>query len=134
MLLLSLLKGEEKGYFLDLLLKIIAFDGNISDVEQSNIINSIKNQLGDFGYVPSELTFDQLLDFFKDKSKVIRNVVFLNVFYVSLTDEWYSAEEHFMIEQVQDRLSISDKKSLELKRLVYAERDLREKVKRVVSE
>jgi hypothetical protein len=84
--------------------------------------------------VPSELTFDQLLDFFKDKSKVIRNVVFLNVFYVSLTDEWYSAEEHFMIEQVQDRLSISDKKSLELKRLVYAERDLREKVKRVVSE
>jgi hypothetical protein len=134
MLLLSLLKGEEKGFFLDLLLKIIAFDGNISDVEQSNIINSIKYQLGDFGYVPSELSFDQLLDFFKEKSKVIRNVVFLNVFYVSLTDEWYSAEEHFMIEQVQERLSISDKKSLELKRLVYAERDLREKVKRVVSE
>lgn len=134
MLLLSLLNEEEKGYFIDLLLKVIDLDGNITPDQEHLIIGTVEKELGEIKHVLSDKNYEQLLDYFKAKSKVVKNIVFVNVFKVSLLDEWYSAEEHFMIERLQEYLGISDKKGLELKRLVYAERDLREKVKRVISE
>lgn len=134
MLLLSLLNDEEKGYFFDLLLKIIAFDGKVTPDDEQSIINTFQSELGEYKYQSSDKTFEELLEYFKEKSKVVKNIVLLNVFNVSLLDEWYSAEEHFMIEKVQENLGITEKKGLELKRLVYATRDLRERVKRVISE
>jgi hypothetical protein len=134
MLLLSLLNDEEKGYFIDLLLKIIAFDGKVTPDDEQSIINTFQSELGEYKYQSSDKTFEELLEYFKEKSKVVKNIVLLNVFNVSLFDEWYSAEEHFMIEKVQENLGITEKKGLELKRLVYAARDLRERVKRVISE
>lgn len=134
MLLLSLLNDEEKGYFIDLLLKIIAFDGKVTPDDEQSIINTFQSELGEYKYQSSDKTFEELLEYFKEKSKVVKNIVLLNVFNVSLLDEWYSAEEHFMIEKVQENLGITEKKGLELKRLVYATRDLRERVKRVISE
>lgn len=134
MLLLSLLNDEEKGYFIDLLFKVLAADGNLTSDEEQLIISTVEKDLGELKYIPSDKSYEELLEYFKGKSKVVKNIVFVNVFNVSLLDEWYSAEEHFMIEKLQEALGISDKKGLELKRLVYAERDLRERVKRVISE
>ena len=118
MLLLSLLNNEEKGYFIDLLLKIIAFDGKVTPDDEQSIINTFQSELGEYKYQSSDKTFEELLEYFKEKSKVVKNIVLLNVFNVSLFDEWYSAEEHFMIEKVQENLGITEKKGLELKRLV----------------
>ena len=117
MLLLSLLNDEEKGYFIDLLLKIIAFDGKVTPDDEQSIINTFQSELGEYKYQSSDKTFEELLEYFKEKSKVVKNIVLLNVFNVSLLDEWYSAEEHFMIEKVQENLGITEKKGLELKDL-----------------
>ena len=61
-------------------------------------------------------------------------MIFLNLVAASLYDEWYSVEEHFLIEEVQEAFGIDQKKKNELMKLVYAERDLREKTKRAIQE
>jgi hypothetical protein len=38
-----------------------------------------------------------------------------------------------LIEEIQNKLEISNKKKSELMKVVYAERDLREKAKRIIS-
>ena len=62
------------------------------------------------------------------------NLVFYNLVSASLNDDWYSVEEHFLIETIQEKFQITDKKKYELMKQVYAERDLREKIKRIIQE
>ncbi len=134
-MLLSLLTKEEKHLFVDLVTRIVSFDGEISDLEQ-HIINRMQAEMGDVfdDYSPSNSTIEELSNYFAVKNKVIKNIVFLNILATSLVDEWYSAEEHFLIEKIQIALGISDKKRQELFKIVYADRDLREKAKRVIAE
>jgi hypothetical protein len=61
-------------------------------------------------------------------------LVYLNLVAASLNDDWYSVEEHLLLEKIQEEFQIPEKKRTELFKLVYSERDLREKVKRVISE
>jgi hypothetical protein len=132
---LSLLNKGEKHYFVDFIVKIVSFDGEISEFEQQ-IINRMKGEMGPEldTYKPSTLTLDELTTFFSTKPKVTKNIVFMNILAASLVDEWYSAEEHFLIESIQLKLGISDKKRLEFFKVVYAERDLRERAKRIITE
>ena len=58
----------------------------------------------------------------------------MNLVATSLNDDYYSVEEHLFLEKIQQAFGISEKKKNELMKLVYSERDLREKVKRVISE
>ena len=134
-MLLSLLSKEEKMYFLDLLNELITADGNPSETELS-IKNRLKYEMGDeiLKYKRSSLSKDKLIEYFSKKSYPTKNLVYLNLVAASLNDDWYSVEEHLLLEKIQGALQISDKKRNELFKLVYSERDLREKVKRVISE
>ena len=62
------------------------------------------------------------------------DLVFYNLIASSLNDEFYSVEEHIVMEKIQEGLDIPTKKKNELMRAVYTERDIREKVKRVITE
>ncbi|HNZ77387.1 MAG TPA: hypothetical protein PKG96_03300 [Bacilli bacterium] len=134
-MLLNLLTKEEKFYFIDLLVKVISVDGTTNEMEMQ-IINKLKYEMGDdaLRYRKSNLSLEKLIDYFATKPKVTKNLVFLNLLSASLADEFYSVEEHFLLEQIQNSLEIPRKKRTELVKAVYADRDLREKVKRIISE
>lgn len=134
-MLLSLLSKEEKYYFADLLITLVSVDGAASDLELA-IVQKLKFEMGDdiARYRKSNLPKEKLIDYFAKKTKSIQNLVYLNLVSASLNDEWYSVEEHFLLEDVQKAFNIPDKKKCELMKCVYAERDLRERVKRVISE
>ena len=80
------------------------------------------------------MPLEKLIEYFSGKSKVTKNLVFYNLIASSLNDEFYSVEEHIVMEKIQEGLEISTKKKNELMRAVYTERDIREKVKRVITE
>jgi hypothetical protein len=134
-MLLNLLTKEEKFYFIDLLVKVISLDGTANEME-IQIINKLKYEMGDDAarYRKSNLSLEKLIDYFTTKPKVTKNLIFLNLLSASLSDEFYSVEEHFLLEQIQNNLEIPRKKRTELVKAVYADRDLREKVKRIISE
>lgn len=134
-MLLNLLTKEEKFYFIDLLVKVISIDGQTNEME-IQIVNKLKYEMGDdvIKYRKSNLSLEKLIDYFATKPKVTKNLVFLNLISASLADEFYSVEEHFLLEQIQNSLEIPRKKRTELVKAVYADRDLREKAKRIISE
>jgi hypothetical protein len=52
---------------------------------------------------------------------------------VTMIDDFYNTAEHFFLEDIRKEFGITDFKKKQLMRLVYNERDLRERAKRVVS-
>ncbi|MDD3170720.1 MAG: hypothetical protein PHO86_00130 [Bacilli bacterium] len=134
-MLLNLLTKEEKYYFIDLLGKVISIDGATNELEMQ-IVNKLKYEMGDdaLRYRKSNLSLEKLIDYFATKPKVTKNLVFLNLLSASLSDEFYSVEEHFLLEQIQNSLEIPRRKRTDLVKAVYADRDLKEKVKRIISE
>ncbi|MDD4212068.1 MAG: hypothetical protein PHY42_01570 [Bacilli bacterium] len=132
---LSLLSREEKFHFLDLISKLVSVDGEPSDTDLQ-VINRLKYEMGDDGqrYRKGNFNLKKLIEYFSKKSKATKNLVFMNLVSVSLYDEFYSVEEHFLIEEIQKAFELTDKKKADLMKIVYAERDLREKAKRILSE
>lgn len=132
---LSLLTKEEKHYFIDLVVKVIAVDGETTETEEQ-ILKRLKYEMGDdvSRYRKSSISFDKLVDYFSKKPKATRNLVFMNLVSTFLYDEFYSVEEHLMIEQIQENFEISNKKKADLMKIVYSERDLRERAKRTILE
>ena len=134
-MLLNLLSKEEKYYFLDLLMKVNSIDGELNDFEKM-AIERFKSEMGDdiSRYRKSNLSSDKLIEYFAQKSKQIKNIVYYNIIWASLSDEFYSVEEHLLLDQIVHAFGITNKKRIELQKAVYADRDLREKVKRIVFE
>ena len=134
-MLLNLLSKEEKYYFLDLLMKVNSIDGELNDFEKM-AVERFKSEMGDeiSRYRKSSLSSDKLIDYFAQKSKQVKNIVYYNIIWASLSDEFYSVEEHLLLDQIVHAFGITNKKRIELQKLVYADRDLREKVKRIVFE
>lgn len=134
-MLLYLLNKEEKHRFIDLLITVISADGPTSETEKK-IVEIVKYEMGEdaIKYRNSNMPLEKLIEYFSGKSKVTKNLVFYNLIASSLNDEFYSVEEHIVMEKIQEGLEISTKKKNELMRAVYTERDIREKVKRVITE
>ena len=134
-MLLSLLTKDEKIYFIELVRKIILIDGEVSDVEKE-IVKKMRLELGnDIERAKKlNLSFEKLVDFFVGKAKTTKKIVFLNLFSASLQDEWYNVETHMMLQDIQQKFEIQNNEKKELIKIVYAERDLREKAKRIVNE
>lgn len=134
-MLLNLLSKEEKYYFIDLLQKVFIVDGSVSDYEK-HILEMYKTEMGDDinRYRRSSLSFEKLVEYFSTKAKTVKNIVYYNITAVSLSDEFYSVEVHTTLEQIQHEFLITNKKKIELLKVVYAERDLKEKAKRLVCE
>ena len=134
-MLLNLLSKDEKHKFLDLLVRVINIDGPTSDTEKL-IIEKLRYEMGEeaLKYHYSNAPIEKLIDYFAQKPTATKNLVFYNIINASLADEFYSVEEHLVIERLQEAFQISAKKRTEIMKTVYAERDLREKAKRVISE
>ena len=132
---LSLLSKEEKYYFIDLMTKLVSVDGEANEAELQ-VINRLKYEMGEdvLRYRKGNMSLEKLIEYFSQKTKSIKNLVFMNLVSASLNDEWYSVEEHFLIEEIQTAFGLTDKKKSDLMKVVYAERDLRERAKRIISE
>ncbi len=132
---LSLLSKEEKFHFIDLLSYVVGIDGAASETE-TQIINRLKYEMGEdvLRYRKSSYSLEKLIEYFSQKPKATKNLVFMNLVSTSLYDEFYSVEEHLLIEEIQNSFEISAKKKADLMKIVYAERDLREKAKRTIAE
>ena len=134
-MLLNLLNKEEKTNFIELLKKTIAVDGTINDVEK-NVIAKFQAEMGeDVGkFRLGSVTTEKLIEYFSNKSKGVKNIVYYNLFAASLIDDFYNIEEHLLLEQIQEAFQIPNKTKMELCKAVYAERDLKEKIKRMIIE
>lgn len=134
-MLLSLLNRKEKLKFLDLAMHMVTVDGEANVVEQK-LLNVMLAEVGDD--IAKEYTFklsqdlNETIEFFSQASTVVKNIVYLNLFKTTMVDELYDTAEHFFLENIREHLNISETKKKQIIRLVYDERDLRERVQRVV--
>lgn len=135
-MLLSLLSRKEKLKFLDLAMHMVSVDGEPSELEK-RLLNMMLAEVGE-GII-SEYHFSlsknlkETISFFDKSSKTVKNIVYLNLLKVTMSDDFYNTLEHFFMEDVRAKFAIDDTKKNQLMRLVYTERDLRERAKRVVA-
>lgn len=135
-MLLSLLNRKEKLKFLDLAMHMVSVDGKPTELEQ-RLLNIMLAEVGD-GIVQEyhfSLSKDlpETIKFFEKATPTVKNIVYLNLLKVAMTDEFYNTAEHFMLEDIRERFQIEELKKKQIMRLVYNERDLRERAKRIVS-
>jgi len=129
-----MLSRKEKLKFLDLAIHMVAIDGEATEFEK-RILNIMLAEVGD--EIIKEYTFslssnlEETIDFFTIASKPIRNVVLLNLFKITMFDDLYNATEHFFLDNIRRQFKISIAKRKELMSLIYEERDLKEKARRV---
>ena len=134
---LGLLNRKEKLKFLDLAIYMIDVDGEPTLVEK-RLLETIKAELGK--EIVDEYTFtrsddvDVTIQYFTDSNKVVRNIIFLNLSKIMLVDDFYNTSEHILLEKIQKAFQITPEKRRELIKLVYEEKDLREKVKRALED
>jgi hypothetical protein len=135
-MLLSLLTRKDKLKFLDLVMHMVAVDGEPTEIEQ-RLLNIMLAEVGD-GII-KEYTFtlsenlEETVNYFRVASPTVKNIVYLGLLKVTMMDDFYNTTEHIFLEEIRLEFSISDFKKKQLMRLVYNERDLRERAKRVVS-
>ncbi|MBE0701303.1 MAG: hypothetical protein IH571_06420 [Acholeplasmataceae bacterium] len=134
-MLLSLLTRKEKLKFLDLAMHMVSVDGEPTALEE-RLLNMMLAEVGD-GIV-KEYQFalskdlDDTIEFFSETSMPIKNIVYLNLLRVTMSDDFYNTLEHFFLEDIRQRFGIDEIKKNQLIRLVYNERDLKERAKRIV--
>ena len=135
-MLLTLLNRKEKLKFLDLVMHMVSVDGEPTAIEQ-RLLNIMLAEVGD-GIV-SEYHFalskdlEETIIYFIESSPTVKNIVYLNLVKVTMFDDFYNTTEHFFLEGIRERFGITDQKKKQLMQIVYLERDLREKAKRVVN-
>lgn len=131
---LSYLSKKEKLKFLDLAIYMVDIDGEPTIFEK-RILNKMFAEVTD---VKEEYSFtrtssiDETIDFFKDSNPVVRNIVYLNLVTISMEDDLYNTSEMLFLEKIQKTFKITDEKRRDLIKIVYDERDLREKAARVI--
>lgn len=135
-MLLSLLNRKEKLKFLDLAMHMVSVDGEPTEIEQ-RLLNMMLAEVGD-GIVKEyhfSLSKDltETIKFFEESNKTVKNIAYLNMLKVAMSDDFYNTAEHFFLEDIRERFSISQTKKSQLMRLIYSERDIRERAKRVVT-
>ena len=69
-----------------------------------------------------------------NSNRIVKNVVFLNLVKITMTDDLYNTTEHLFLEELQEKFDITPERRRELMSLVYEERDLRERAARVLKD
>lgn len=131
-MLLYLLSKKEKESFLDLAAVMTSADGVVEETESTEL-KILTNELGDDckGYTAQDA--EKAIKYLENSSSSVRRIVLLNLIIISISDDFYHAEEHMLIERLLEQWSITLKKKAELFKLVYNYKDLREKAKFVVN-
>lgn len=134
-MLLNILNRKEKLKFLDLALHMVAVDGEPTVLEQrvldllvaevgTDIVSEYKFSLSD--------NLEETLNYFKDSSLPVKNVVFLNLLKITMNDDLYNTLEHFFLEEVRERFEITEAKKNQIMRLLFDERDLKDRIFRLI--
>ena len=133
-MLLNLLNKKEMLKFLDLAIYMVDIDGEPTQYEKT-ILNRM---IAELEAVKDEYSFrltdsvENTIDFFTKSNNVVKNVVYLNLVVISMEDDLYNTSELLFLEKLQKKFGISAEKRRELFSIVYAERDLKEKAKRII--
>jgi len=130
---LDLLDKKEKHLFLDLALHMTKADGNVHELESKSVQRKI-TEMGDDAKDYNNGDYKIALDLFSNSTKMVQRIALLNLIDLSLSDDFYHAEEHTFIETILDEWEVSSRMKANLVKLVYMEKDLREKVKIALSE
>ena len=135
-MLLSTLNRKEKLKFLDLAMHMVSVDGEPTEIEQ-RLLNMMLAEVGD-GIVQEyhfSLSKDlqETIKFFEKATPQVKRIVYYNLLKVTMTDDFYNTTEHFFLEDIRERFGINELKKKQIMRLVYDERDLRERAKRIVT-
>jgi hypothetical protein len=133
-MLLNLLNKKEMLKFLDLAIYMVDIDGEPTQYEKT-ILNRM---IAELDAVKDEYSFrltdsvENTIDFFTKCNNVVKNVVYLNLVVISMEDDLYNTSELLFLEKIQKKFGISAEKRRELFSVVYADRDLKEKAKRII--
>lgn len=133
-MLLNLLNKKEMLKFLDLAIYMVDIDGEPTQYEKT-ILNRM---IAELEAVKDEYSFrltdsvENTIDFFTKCNNVVKNVVYLNLVVISMEDDLYNTSELLFLEKIQKKFGISAEKRRELFSIVYADRDLKEKAKRII--
>ena len=133
-MLLNLLNKKEMLKFLDLAIYMVDIDGEPTQYEKT-ILNRM---IAELDAVKDEYSFrltdsvENTIDFFTKSNNVVKNVVYLNLVVISMEDDLYNTSELLFLEKIQKKFGISAEKRRELFSVVYADRDLKEKAKRII--
>lgn len=133
---LSLLNQKERLKFLDLAIYMVDIDGEPSEIEKillEKMFNEVGHLVEDYSFSKSS-SIEVTMDFFKNCNRVVRNIVFLNLAKITLTDDLYNTTEHLFLERLQEIFDITPERRRELMSIVYEERDLRERSARIIKE
>lgn len=133
---LSLLNQKERLKFLDLAIYMVDIDGEPSEVEKillEKMFNEVGHLVEDYSFSKSS-SIEVTIDFFKNCNRVVKNIVFLNLAKITLTDDLYNTTEHLFLERLQEIFDITPERRRQLMSIVYEERDLRERSARIIKE
>jgi hypothetical protein len=97
-MLLSLLNRKEKLKFLDLAMHMVSVDGKPTELEQ-RLLNMMLAEVGD-GIVQEyhfSLSKDlpETIKFFEKATPTVKNIVYLNLLKVAMTDDFYNTQNIF---------------------------------------
>ncbi|MFI3329452.1 MAG: hypothetical protein R3Y05_03055 [bacterium] len=133
---LSLLNKKEQLKFLDLALYMVDIDGSATELE-SILLDKMFHEVGhltsDYSFVNSD-SIETTIDFFKKTNRVVKNIVFLNLVNISMSEDLYNTTEHLFLEKIQKIFDITPDRRRELMSIIYDERDLRERASRIIKE
>jgi hypothetical protein len=136
-MLLSLLSRKAKLKFLDLAMHMVSVDGNPNKIEK-RLLNIMLAEVGDDIALEYQFSlsdnFAETIAFFQFEPKEIKNIVYLNLYKITMVDGFYNTAEHFFLEDVRKKFEITETKKRQIIRLIYSERDLRDRARRTVSE
>ena len=133
---LSLLNQKETLKFLDLAIYMVDIDGEPTEIEKS----ILEKMFREVGHVVTEYSFkfsdsiEETVNFFVNSNRVVKNIVFLNLVKITLTDDLYNTTEHLFLEQIQEKFDITPERRRQLMAIAYDERDLRERAARILKE
>ena len=133
-MLLNLLNKKEMLKFLDLAIYMVDIDGEPTQYEKT-ILNRM---IAELEAVKDEYSFrltdsvENTIEFFTKCNSVVKNIVYLNLVVISMEDDLYNTSELLFLEKIQKKFGISAEKRRELFSIVYADRDLKEKAKRII--
>ncbi len=134
---LNLLNRKEKLKFLDLAIYMIDVDGEPTLIEKRLLdlmLAEVGKDIADEYTFESAKEIDDTIQFFLDSNKVVRNIIFLNLCKILLVDDFYNTSEHLFLEKIQKHFGITPEKRRQLIQVVYDERDIKEKARRVIED
>ncbi len=110
---LNRLKQKEKENFLELAYYIANIDDDFAQ-EEENLIFTYRKEMELEDYEAKGIDFKQILNYFSNKNKEVKNIVFIESFALILADFSYDEEEEKFVNKMKETFAFSNKKKDEL--------------------